>query len=108
MRLITSILGFLFGGDTSGSNLAGPEPGRTDGQEVEERFQYYNSFSLKDGHLLASELEKHEIPFQVEFNDGIDPAATRFGNGGNNASMTIYIEETYRDILDDFVKLHFH
>jgi hypothetical protein len=44
----------------------------------------------------------------VEFDDGIDPTATRFGNGGNNASMTIYIEETYRYILDDFVKLHFH
>lgn len=108
MRLITSILGFLFGREIREPKFAGPKCGRTDGQVVEECFQYYNTFNIKDGHLLASELEKHEIPFQVEFDDGIDPEATRYGNGGNNASIAIYIEDTYRDILDDFVKLHFH
>ena len=108
MRLITSILGFLFGTEVREARFARPDPGRTDGQETDERFQYYNTFNLRDGHLLASELEKHEIPFQVEFDDGIEPEATRYGNHGNNAGMTIYIEETYRDILDDFVKLYFH
>lgn len=102
------MLGFLFGTEMRAAKLAGPEAGRTDGQESDERFQFYNTFNLKDGHLLASELEKHEIPFQVEFDDGIEPEVTRYGNSGNNASMTIYIEDNYRDILDDFVKLYFH
>lgn|GEM_PF-3500838 len=108
MRLITSILGFLFGTGLREAKFARPEAGRTDGQESEEVFQYYNTFNLKDGHLLASELEKLELLFEVEFNDGIEAEVTRFGNGGNNASMSLYIEEEYRDILDDLVRLHFH
>jgi hypothetical protein len=108
MRLITSLLGLLFGSEAHGSKVAGPEAGRTDETESDERFKYYNTFNLKDGHLLASELEKLELPFEVEFTDGIDPGVTRYGNGGNNASMAFYIEDTYRDILDDLVRLHFH
>jgi hypothetical protein len=108
MRLITSILGLIFGTENQQAEIAGPEAGRTDTRSDDERFQYYNTFNLKDGHLLASELEKLELPFEVEFDDGIEPGVNRFGNGGNNAGMTLYIEETYRDILDDLVRLHFH
>ena len=108
MRLITQILGLMFGTELREPKYARPDAGRTDGPATGERFQYYNTFNLRDGHLLASELEKHEIPFELEFDDGIEPEITRYGNHGNNASMSIYIEEDYRDILDDFVKLHFH
>lgn len=108
MKAITAILGFLFGTEMRTPKLAGPESGRTDIHAGEERFQYYNTFNLKDGHLLASELEKLEIDFEVEFDDGIEPEVTRFGNHGNNASRTLYIEADYRDILDDLVRLHFH
>ncbi len=108
MRLITSILGFLFGADARATKIAGPEANRTDIQTNDQRFQYYNTFNLKDGHLLASELEKLELPFEVTLDDGIEAEVTQFGNGGNNASMTLYIEEDYRDILDDLVRLHFH
>lgn len=108
MQLITSILRFFFGGDARPPLVAGPVAGRTDTVSGDERFQYYNTFNLKDGHLLAFELEKLELPFELSFDDGIDPEVTRYGNGGNNASMTLYIEETYRDILDDLVRLHFH
>ncbi len=108
MRLITSILGLIFGTEQNESKIAGPEAGRTDTRASDERFKYYNTFNLKDGHLLASELEKLELPFEVELDDGIEPGVDRFGHGGNNASMTLYIEDSYRDILDDLVRLHFH
>ena len=108
MRLITTLLGLIFGSAGSAPKFARPEAGRTDGPATEDRFQYYNTFNLKDGHLLVSELEKLDLPFEIEFDDGIEPTATRYGNGGNNAGMRLYIEAENRDILDDLVRLHFH
>jgi len=76
--------------------------------DEDEAFQYYNTFNLNDGHLLASELKKLEIDFRVEINDGISSVDERFGSAGARATMCLYIEEEYRDILDDLVRLHFH
>lgn len=76
--------------------------------EVVSPFHFYQTFSLKDGHLLVQELEKYELPFEVELNDGIDAVNARFGSGGDKASLSLYIEDVNRDILDDLVKLHFH
>ena len=108
MRLITSLLRLLFRAEGQLAKIAGPEDGLPDTGTGEDRFKYYNSFNLKDGHLLAGELEKLELPFEIEFHDGIEPGVNRFGNGGNNAGVTLYIEDQNRDILDDLVRLHFH
>jgi len=74
----------------------------------DERFQAYTTFALKDGHLLVSELEKLEVDFEIEIDDGISSGNESFGSSGDRATMTIYIEEKYRDVLDDLVKIHFH
>ena len=54
------------------------------------------------------ELEKYELPFEFELNDGIGDVDARFGSGGDKATLSLYIEDVNRDILDDLVKLHFH
>lgn len=97
----------LLGGSASSHDHP---PLAQDAEETEDDspFKYYNTFSLKDGHLLAQELEKYEIPFEVEFDDGISSTEARFGSGGSKATMTLYIEDLNREILDDLIKLHFH
>ena len=77
-------------------------------EDVVSPFHFYQTFSLKDGHLLVQELEKYELPFEVELNDGIDDVNARFGSGGDKATLSLYVEDVNREILDDLVKLHFH
>ena len=83
-------------------------PDKEPDEDVVSPFRFYQTFSLKDGHLLVQELEKYELPFEVELNDGIDDVNARFGSGGDKATLSLYIEDVNRDILDDLVKLHFH
>ncbi|MFW5882966.1 MAG: hypothetical protein ACOCVG_01210 [Verrucomicrobiota bacterium] len=73
-----------------------------------EALPFYNTFALKDGHVLAEELRRYEIPFEVEFDDGISRVNPHFGSGGHEATMSLYIADQHRPILDDLVKLHFH
>ena len=85
-------------------------PDRVDAVESEDPFILFNTYQLKDGHLLISELEKYKVPFQVEFHDGINGGALdhREINAGGLATISIYIEEKNWEILSDLVKLHFH
>ena len=85
-------------------------PERVDPVDTDEHFKLFNTFQLKDGHLLISELEKYQVPFQVEFNDGIQSGVLnhREINAGGLATISIYIEEKNWQILSDLVKLHFH
>ena len=84
------------------------EPDEEPGGDAVSTFHFYQNFSLKDGHLLVQELEKYELPFEIELNDGIEDINARFGSGGDKATLSLYIEDVNRDILDDLVKLHFH
>ena len=85
-----------------------PEPDGEPGEDAVSPFHFYQTFSLKDGHLLVQELEKYELPFEFDLNDGIGDVDARFGSGGDKATLSLYIEDVNRDILDDLVKLHFH
>ena len=99
-------LAFVFGEKTK--PIEAPE--RVDPVDSEDPFILFNTYQLKDGHLLISELEKYQVPFQVEFNDGIKGGALdhREINAGAHATISIYIEEQNWEILSDLVKLHFH
>ncbi|MEM0966730.1 MAG: hypothetical protein AAGJ81_11330 [Verrucomicrobiota bacterium] len=97
--------------------LFGKPPGKSlqdalrqpDGIEEDEGpFQFYSTFSIRDGHTLASELKALQVPFEVELDDGIESVDVRYGSAGDQATMTIFIEEENRDILDELVAAHFH
>mgnify|MGYP005853561925 CR=1 FL=1 len=80
--------------------LGHPAPEKSEPDEdVVSPFHFYQTFSLKDGHLLVQELEKYELPFEVELNDGIDDVNARFGSGGDKATLSLYIEDANRDVL---------
>lgn len=71
-------------------------------------FERYADFTLRDGDILVRELEKLNLPFEVELDGGISRVDERFGSYGHEAKMVLYIEWRNREILDDLVKLHFH
>ena len=99
-------LAFVFGERTKPIEA----PDRVDPVDSEDPFILFNTYQLKDGHLLISELEKYKVPFQVEFSDGIKGGALdhREINAGSLATISIYIKEKNWQILSDLVKLHFH
>ena len=103
------IIAALFGGGAPQEEYrVKPPPGPGERERDPDGFRIYDTFPLRDGHLLASELERLGIPFEVDLDDGIDDVDWRFGSNGDKATLSIFLAEQDFEILDDLVKLHFH
>lgn len=105
LKLLQALCG-CFGGKMT------PEapPERNDEESGEEGFKLFGSFPLKDGNLLISELGKANIPFQVEFKDGIEGGVLEIFRvkAGHLASVNIYIEENNWGMLNKLVEQYYH
>ena len=74
----------------------------------EEGFVLFETYQLKDGHAIASDLEENDIPFRVSMDSGIGGVDERFGSGGSNASFSLYIRDEDREIVNQVVQVRFH
>lgn len=76
-------------------------------REVDDPMPLYGTFSLRDGHKIASDLKRNEIPFAVEFNDGIEKVSEAFGSGGHEATLSLYVEERHWGVVRDIIEVRF-
>ncbi len=75
--------------------------------EDEDGLTLYGTFGLQDGHAIASDLKRHNIPFKVSMDSGIDQVDPRFGSGGSCAEMSLYVAEDNWEIVNDIIEVRY-
>lgn len=76
-------------------------------RDADDPLPLYGTFPLGDGHKIASDLKRNNIPFAVEFDDGIEQVAAALGSGGHEATLSLFVEETYWDVVNDIIRIRF-
>lgn len=107
--MLQRLLKLLAGAKDQGVGRPGSESLEPPGYErdVDDPLPLYGTFSLRDGHKIASDLKRNGIPFAVELNDGIEEVDAAFGSGGSEASLSLFIAEDYWEIVNDIIEIRY-
>lgn len=93
----------------AGKESLGPLPTSPETEDhASGKFPLFGTYALKDGHQIASDLKRNQIPFEVEMQSGIDEVSVQFGSGGDCATMSIYVAEENWEVVNIIIEERFH